>query len=537
MTDKTPKSNDSKVEQIDSNLTAIIGISIKSFSEKYIDKKTVTFYEVEVTSHITQKTWICSRRYNEFKTLHASLSKIYVNLPAIPGTSFFKITSEDQLNKRKVELEKFLRECVQRKDIFLNTEFRTFLELEKNAPEVIANDVKNKYDYKKLVLGVRSFIVVPNREIMCVCCSDMNIISRADSMISNFTFTKKKDNSHIPLGAAFIYQCKPSKKEIYTIHKIWAKSFPIQTGVIFWEDKNEMYCVGNDDGKIHIFKAVPKTHYLKMDTFAELSFHHDRVMGLCLDPETMTLYSCSTDKTFYVTDLKSETFSNILVHTSTSGYTNLIFDAENHRIFLTNEGGELSIYSTIIYPPNQVNNVKTSSLSCIRAIHLDNVNNLLFTGSVNGQICIMNLGAPGKERLISEISSFSIGKMKIRVCVGNPKSNELITGDEVGRVTVWNLKTGKPIYLWEAHPRSAITQMWLQTEFNLLWTGGKDMHINVWELPEKWISSEAENYETNEIKNITAKMAETKFEKRYKKEDGEYDSDDDDLNGWDFREY
>ena len=132
MTDKTPKPNDSKVEQIDSNLTAIIGISIKSFSEKYIDKKTVTFYEVEVTSHITQKTWICSRRYNEFKTLHASLSKIYVNLPAIPGTSFFKITSEDQLNKRKVELEKFLRECVQRKDIFLNTEFRTFLELEKS---------------------------------------------------------------------------------------------------------------------------------------------------------------------------------------------------------------------------------------------------------------------------------------------------------------------------------------------------------------------------------------------------------------------
>ena len=231
MSDNKKNQNEPKMEQVDSNLTAIIGIEIKSFSEKYIDKKTVTFYEVEITSHITQKAFTIQRRYNEFKTLHATLSKVYLNLPPIPGTSFFKITSEEQLNKRKNELEKFLRECVQRKDIFLNVDFRNFLELEKNAPEVLANDVKNIYDYKKLVLGVRNFIIVPHREIMLVCCSDMNIISRADSMLSNFSFPwEKKSKSHVPLGAAFIYQCKPDKKEIYKIHKIWAKSFPIQTG-------------------------------------------------------------------------------------------------------------------------------------------------------------------------------------------------------------------------------------------------------------------------------------------------------------------
>ena len=273
-----------------------------------------------------------------------------------------------------------------------------------------------------------------------------------------------------------------------------------------------------------------------MDTMGELSFHTDRVMGLALDPETMNLYSCSTDKTFYVTDLKNNNFNNVLVHTGNSGYTNLVFDAQNHRIFLTNEEGEVSIYLTNIYPPNQITNIRIASMSCIRAIHLDNFNNFLFVGTVNGIISIINLGPPGKERLVSEMSSFGIGKMKIRVCAGNPKSNELITGDEVGRVTVWSLKTGKPIYLWEAHPKSAITQMWLQTEYNLLWTGGKDMHINVWQLPEKWVSSEAENFETNEVKNITAKIVESKYEKKYKK-DGEIDSDDDDLNGWDFREY
>ena len=345
-----------------------------------------------------------------------------------------------------------------------------------------------------------------------------------------------KKKSHIPLGAAFIYQCKPYPKEIYKIHKIWAKSFPIQTGVIYWEDKNEIYCVGNDDGKIHIFKGVPNTHYLKMDTICELTFHSNRVMGLALDPETMNLYSCSTDKSFYVTDLKNETFPNMLIHTGNSGYTNLVYESDNHRLFLTNEDGELSVYTTTVYPPIQARVLNTSAMSCIRAVFLDKVNNVFFTGSVNGKICIMNLGSPGKERLISEMSSFSIGKMKIRVCVGDPKRNELITGDQIGRVTVWSLKTGRPIYLWEAHPKSAITQMWLQPEYNLLWTGGKDMHINIWQLPEKWVSNEALNYEEHEVSNITAKMVETKLEKKYKK-DGEIDSDDDDLNGWNFREY
>ena len=41
-------------DQIDSNLTSIIGISVLSYSERYVDSKTATFYNVELESHITQ---------------------------------------------------------------------------------------------------------------------------------------------------------------------------------------------------------------------------------------------------------------------------------------------------------------------------------------------------------------------------------------------------------------------------------------------------------------------------------------------------
>ena len=525
----------SNQEQFDINLIALLGIIIKDFSEKYIDKKAVTYYTIEVTSNITKKVWQLEKRYSEFKSLHDTLSKTYLNIPEIPKTTLFKVKSSDALAKRKELLEKFLRKCIQRRDILLNNTFREFLGLFKNAPEIIGNDVNKIYDYHKLPLGVRNFMIIPHREIMLVCCSEMNIISRADTMLSNFSFPwEKKKDEHVPLGAAFIYQCKPDKKEIYIIHKIWAQPFQFQTSVIYWEDRNQIYSIGNDDGKICSYKARPKTHYVVMDKISELIFHTNRVMGLALDPRTLNLFSCSTDKTFYITDLNGGNYANSLICTNDSGYTNLEFDSKNKRVFLSDESGKISIYYFEKFPPININNIMTSGKSCIRAMHIDLNNNYIFTGNVNGKISVLNLGMPGKERLSSEVSCFGVGLMKIRICRNNIKNNELITGDEEGRVVIWSLKNGKPVYLWEAH-KGAITQMRFEENTNLLWTCGKDKTIRVWQLPEKWVTSEVKEFDENEISNVTAKIAEEKLEKINKNIDE--DSDDDDLNGWCFRKY
>ena len=119
------------------------------------------------------------------------------------------------MNKRKELLQLFLRDCVQRRDILQDKDFQVFLDLEKNAPEIVGNNVTQIYDYKKCPLGVRSFIIVPHREIMLVCCSNMNIISRTNVTLTNLAFgAAKGEECKIPMGAAFIYQCKPDKKEI-----------------------------------------------------------------------------------------------------------------------------------------------------------------------------------------------------------------------------------------------------------------------------------------------------------------------------------
>lgn len=512
---------------IDENSFSILGINVLSYVDKLVGSKIVTFYQVEITSRITKNSWKIDKRYSEFKKLHDAMLKIYPRLPKIPGTTLFKVTSPEALKSRQKALEAFLRSCVQRRDILQNKLFKEFLELEKNAPEIVGNDVDLYYDYKKLPLGCRNFKVIPHRKIMVVCCSNMNILSRSNVMLSNISFSKKNDDDKVPMGALFIYQCEPSKEEVYAIHKIWAKPFPIQTGTLYWEDQNQILSVGNDDGKIYVFKPKPNCYYDEMEQIAEYNVHTDRVMGIGIDVKTNFLYSCSTDKTFWVSDLIRSKNSQ-MINSTEVGYTNLELDQENRRIFLTTEHGEIYVYSIVSYPPILVRNMQTSSLSSIRAFHIDKTNGYIFTGNVGGKICIMNLPPVNKEKLMSEISNFGVGEMKIRVCVTNPANRELMTGDESGRVVIWSLKIGKPIYLWHAHDM-AITQMQYEKDNRQLWTGGKDMRIKLWILPEKWVSEEVDLFDKEEKYNI----ADESIEKKEKKEGEEEDEEDeDDVTGW-----
>ena len=512
---------------IDENSFSILGINVLSYVDKLVGSKIVTFYQVEITSRITKNSWKIDKRYSEFKKLHDAMLKIYPRLPKIPGTTLFKVTSPEALKSRQKALEAFLRSCVQRRDILQNKLFKEFLELEKNAPEIVGNDVDLFYDYKKLPLGCRNFKVIPHRKIMVVCCSNMNILSRSNVMLSNISFSKKNDDDKVPMGALFIYQCEPSKEEVYAIHKIWAKPFPIQTGTLYWEDQNQILSVGNDDGKIYVFKPKPNCYYDEMEQIAEYNVHTDRVMGIGIDVKTNFLYSCSTDKTFWVSDLLRSKNSQ-MINSTEVGYTNLELDQENRRIFLTTEHGEIYVYSIVSYPPILVRNMQTSSLSSIRAFHIDKTNGYIFTGNVGGKICIMNLPPVNKEKLMSEISNFGVGEMKIRVCVTNPANRELMTGDESGRVVIWSLKIGKPIYLWHAHDM-AITQMQYEKDNRQLWTGGKDMRIKLWILPEKWVSEEVDLFDKEEKYNI----ADESIEKKEKKEGEEDDEEDeDDVTGW-----
>ena len=112
-------------------------------------------------------------------------------------------------------------------------------------------------------------------------------------MITNLKFPwEKSTDSHVPIGAAFCY--KVQKLGIgYEFVRAWARSFPVQTGILHWDSQSMTFSVGLDDGTIYVFKHDAQSEYINFEQMCELKAHKARVMGIAFDYESGHIFSCS----------------------------------------------------------------------------------------------------------------------------------------------------------------------------------------------------------------------------------------------------
>ena len=514
-------------------LSSTLQISISEFFEKYVEGKTITFYKIEIYDNFSKESWILEKRYSEIDTLNKTLSKLYPNVPPMPGKTLFRIKDRDQLEKRKKQLEVFLRECANRKDICSNESYKSFMEIDKHSPDLTFNAPTIIYENNELPLGVRDCVYYEEASLLFLVCCDMNITSRVDAYITNVNLPwEKKTNEHISVGAAFVFKVIGDKKgNSYYFEKLWAKSFPEQTGVVNFNDKDLVLQVGLDSGSIIFYKTSVESKFLAFDEIINYKPHTDRVMGLAYDDQQGYIYSCSTDKKFKLTEYNN--ISSVTeIAESAYGYTALVHDKPNGRIFLTNEGGVLSVFKTNVSPPDLVTVIQTHTYNCIRGIDIDYHKQYIFTGTNKGDISILDLGMPGKEKLIKEISYFG-GNLEIRIVRYNPDNHEIYTGDQKGKITVWSLKTGQSIYAWQAHS-GAITQMIFNRKKKQLLSVAKDKKVIYWQIPDMWVNASLKKFEEDNMREINNSRAKAKFEKYSNK--GEDDSSSDEsLDGWAIR--
>lgn len=73
-----------------------------------------------------------SKRYSDFDTFDKSINSIYSNLPKLPTKTLFKISDKNQIEDRRVLLNKYLKELINRKDLRTCQSFRKFIEIESN---------------------------------------------------------------------------------------------------------------------------------------------------------------------------------------------------------------------------------------------------------------------------------------------------------------------------------------------------------------------------------------------------------------------
>lgn len=93
------------------------------------------------------------------------------------------------------------------------------------------------------------------------------------------------------------------------------------------------------------------------------------------------------------------------------------------------------------YDPSvqEVLRIDSKTNSEIRGINV--VNNLLCVGQMDGTVTLYDLGAPGKEARTKPITTWQ-GKSGVRlVAMRDKPRREIITGDNTGIVTVWDVRT------------------------------------------------------------------------------------------------
>ena len=557
----------SQDEQQKITVNSILQIDIPSFENKFVNNKSETFYTIEITNLYNNKKWSLEKTYKDIELLHSSLTKFLPQVPSFSSFSLFKSTSSyNTITERQNEINDYLNECLTRKDILSTTEFSEFLELKKNFPDLIYNSPELVEKIENSNLTVNEIQYLEKENILFTILSDFDFKAQVDSFIKSNDLLKwnketitpqmrsendlKNENIDIKsqCGAFFVYKVATykNKNNILKIklEKIFAKYFKELTGSLYYDISTNIFIIGFSSGLIIFYKILPESDFTHFDYMSELKYHSRKVTGISFDSSTNIFYSCSNDGKFCAgikNYIYHDNYMPDIINENNAGYSLLYHEKENLRIFLATNDGHLEVYLT---PNNEqpifIKDIETSNLKySLNDLTPYNIKHYLFSCSDNGNISVFDLGKVGQEKTTKELSYFNYydAKIKIKSALYDSDTNQVISGDNYGRIIFWSLKYGKPVHVTKISNKAIVRIRFIENseeENKLLLVSCMDNNIYFVKLPLKWLNNEdVERYEIIEIKNRSDLNAMIKIQDFLAK-DEDYNSDEDSLNGWDY---
>ena len=530
-------------------VTSILQINVPSFEEKYINNKSETVYTINIRNLYNNKKWSLEKTYRDVELLSSELSNILPQVPSFSSFNLFKSSrSYNTIVERRDEINTFLNECISRKDILSHKAFYEFIQMEKNFPEYIYNSPELIEIIDNDNLSVNELQYLENENILFTILSDYNITTRVDSFIKNteiLNFNKEEITPQMlsendlnnpnanpnSAGAFCVYKVVTykNKKNLLKVklEKIFLKYYQDLTGSLFYDTKTNLFLIGFNSGKIIFYKVLPESVYTQFDYMSDLKYHSSKVSGLAFDSNTNNFYSCSDDGKFcqgVVNLIYRENYIPEIIHQTSAGYSCMFFDKPNERLYLSTYNGHLEVYLTSTEIASFISDVDTSN------------NKYAY-----GNISVFDLGKPGQEKTTKELSYFDYynSKFKIKSVLYDPDTNQVISGDNSGRLIFWSLKYGKPIHVTKVSPsgKAIIRVRFIENSEEpnkLLLVSCLDNSVYFVKLPLKWVENEdIEKYEQVEIKARSDLDAMMKIQD-YLNNDEDYNSDEDSLNGWDY---
>ncbi|CAD8082335.1 unnamed protein product [Paramecium sonneborni] len=460
-----------------------LDVSVFSYKPDLNDKSKIK-YNISIT--FDNQSWIITKRYSEFDDLQKQLKICFRNqLPELPKktyTSFLLSKTHDDIEQRRIGLDKYLKMLTQKKEILSSNQMKEFLQLEEHAKILVVNEPQIVHEFSGFLHGIRDFNLCVGQGILYVVNSDYSIFNRLDAYLQNMKGPwEKEDGKQTVMPVGCIECWTESQDGIYT--RQWAKMYNSQAICCFWDPSAFVLLVGLDSGSINYLKVPYSLGFKRCENDTEIEQHSSRVTGLYFDNERSLIHSVSKDQRYKIRN----TVKSILIYDNEiSPYelTDIVVSKSRKKSFVSDKNGFIYMFNINEDKVVQLNmiNINIRLLKCLK---LDSNQNLLMAmGQENGEIIMIDIGPVNCEKQLQQINQLNTQIKGYRYCYSY-KRKELFVGTIEGTIQFWDLNTKQLIYVIKAHD-SEITQMqWIEEDQHLL-TSSRDKEIKTWKLPQNW---------------------------------------------------
>ena len=511
-------------------------------------KENIEFYKINIADNYHKKSWIIEKDSSDFIMLYNKLSLSYCEVPPLPPKNILNLFDAESVNSKKEIYQHFLSICVNRKDLYSTLEFKNFIELKNNSPELFGNEPTLFSSIEFLPESITDIKYMEfNLEkisLLIISTAEMGVKDiKTNEEFLNFINPKHNSNENIVnnsniLGMTMIFQIIKNEGGNYDFIQIWQRKFKTRNTCLYCDKLTKTIFIGREDGFVSVYKMNINQNNIELELNIELKNHFSRIVDIWHEPTRGKMYTISTDRRFVSCDININS-KMLEINRSVHNYSKFCIDIEKNRIFTATEGGIIEIFS-IDPNPKKVGKIRVSGAGHITDLFYDKNNSRLFSCDKNGKISIFEIGDIGKEKISLEISQFGFKNSFCSIQYDNNKK-EIITGDNTGKITIWNIKTGEPIYSFVSHETMPLNCLVYLIDKKLIISGGVDKSIKIWKIPKFWFDEKIEKYEKEELVKINNELRKKRIQMEKIIEGNNevnYESDisenEEELNGWNY---
>ena len=511
-------------------------------------KENIEFYKINIADNYHKKSWIIEKDSSDFIMLYNKLSLSYCEVPPLPPKNILNLFDAESVNSKKEIYQHFLSICVNRKDLYSTLEFKNFIELKNNSPELFGNEPTLFSSIEFLPESITDIKYMEfNLEkisLLIISTAEMGVKDiKTNEEFLNFINPKHNSNENIVnnsniLGMTMIFQIIKNEGGNYDFIQIWQRKFKTRNTCLYCDKLTKTIFIGREDGFVSVYKMNINQNNIELELNIELKNHFSRIVDIWHEPTRGKMYTISTDRRFVSCDININS-KMLEINRSVHNYSKFCIDIEKNRIFTATEGGIIEIFS-IDPNPKKVGKIRVSGAGHITDLFYDKNNSRLLSCDKNGKISIFEIGDIGKEKISLEISQFGFKNSFCSIQYDNNKK-EIITGDNTGKITIWNIKTGEPIYSFVSHEIMPLNCLVYLIDKKLIISGGVDKSIKIWKIPQFWFDEKIEKYEKEELVKINNELRKKRIQMEKIIEGNNevnYESDisenEEELNGWNY---